>query len=60
MEYQIVSMVIQATVLGSMQFLVDKVNGEIAKGWEPQGGIAISSESNNFYPMLFQAMVKKG
>ena len=41
------------------QELADKVNEEIANGWEPIGGIATGKTQTNKEPHLFQAMVKR-
>jgi hypothetical protein len=53
-DYQIVEasfMTINEPAVRSL--LVDRVKEQIANGWEPLGGVAVDSDSLNF----FQAMV---
>lgn len=38
--------------------LEDKVNEEIAEGWEPLGGVCVIVKPN-FHQIFYQAMIKK-
>ena len=53
MEYTVVSVV-------EIDFLVNRVNDFIKRGWKPLGGVSVTKQGRGELLVYHQAMVKEG